>query len=243
MSQSLLTLATNKGFLIYHTSNYHSITKETEYDYMGDLKLAIPLFNSELIFLVGKNGNQYIKSNQIFVWNHRLNKNIAILNFRIDIIDLKLTSHILFVILCNKLILFDIKNLKLIKEIKDVYLDMVSISKKIKNKSFIITACYISYNDLNSVKIIRFKTYKTDIISCSENNINIGFRKIQFLYSSHNYIAVSNKKGKKIHLISLNDLRLKYCFWRGKNPVSIVNISFDEKENFMCVITVNPYLI
>ena len=85
-------------------------------------------------------------------------------------------------------------------------------------------------------------------ITCLDNKSNVtrdqmnlitGFKEIDFIKSSDfgDFICVVGEGANRLHLYSLYDYELKYCFWRGSQKSHTISVSFDLKCRFVSVVT------
>jgi hypothetical protein len=216
------------------------IVSSIEYIEIGDMNIVVPYFSSELLFFVGSLQNKRFPPNKLILWNFRIQELIGSVNLRENINYIKITKNIIFIQIEYKIILFDLKNLRYISTIHDVYnndITKISVNEKFHDFDNDITLTYISNCYKNYIKIIKYKVKNNNLLLKSQSLVISQFKKIQHIYVSSNLITVTNGKGKKIHIYSLHDLNLKFCFWRGYNPSRILSLTIDEYEVYLCVLS------
>ena len=91
-------MATDRGYLIYTTANFMRIVSSyhEQNSPLGSLKLAIPFYQSEILFLVGNINNLIYSSNKLTIWSDKRNEMIASIAFAEEIIDVLIEKCILF---------------------------------------------------------------------------------------------------------------------------------------------------
>lgn len=235
-------MSTNRGYKIYDIRNYLEITENNPYkDYLGNLNIAIPYYRSNIIFLTGSPNNTNFKGSDLVIWNDEKNSVIAKISLKKteEILDVFITWNIFFVSLKNKILIFDIKELKLCQIIEDIYNSTLVSASNLYNPSVI---AHVSNLNPSYIKIEKFITEElTHGMEISRNQMNLitGFNLIDAIKISDfgDYICVVEKGAQRIHLYSLFDYELKFCLWRGSSLSHTIHINFDLKCKFMSVLT------
>ena len=120
-NNNLLSLATNKGYKIFESFNLKQVSEDHEIiELIGDLKIAIPFYESNLIYFVGSDLNQSFPSTQMVVWDDNKKKKLGIIILKDKIYALKIQKEAIYIQVFNKILIFDLINLSYLFTITDV---------------------------------------------------------------------------------------------------------------------------
>ncbi len=69
-NNTLISLATEKGYKIFESYNLKQVSQDDEIiELLGDLQIAIPFYESNLIIFIGTDNNLIFFSNQVVLWD------------------------------------------------------------------------------------------------------------------------------------------------------------------------------
>lgn len=197
----------------------------------------MPLYNSHIICFYSFEGNYSFSNNQLVFWDDINKANFGLIIFPYAITNFYLIQHILFVQVKNILYVLEVISLSLNQKIT-----AISAEKSLLAVSYpTSTISYINnkQDEQSIIHITQFFIGKDRKISTQLDHIIqtnfTSITKIQTTPKGDLLIAVS-KLGNKIHIYSLMDLTLKYCFYLGKAMISISNISLDDDQRFLSLI-------
>ena len=118
---SLLCIATDKGFQIFDSYNFVQLSVEDEYqDLIGPLKLAIPFYESHLVMLVGKNEFSTFPNSHLILWDDIKKLKIGVIILKEKIIDAKIFKEAIYIMITNKILIFGTRNLNFLYSINDI---------------------------------------------------------------------------------------------------------------------------
>ena len=93
-NNTLLSLATNKGYKIFESFNLKQVSEDDEIiELIGDLKIAIPFYESNLIHFVGSDKNLSFPSTQMIVWDDNKKKKLGLIFLKDKIYSLKIQKE------------------------------------------------------------------------------------------------------------------------------------------------------
>jgi hypothetical protein len=207
---------------------------------LGSLKLALPFYDSEIIFIVGESNNTFCPSNKLIVWSDKSYSIISSILFKEEIIDILYDIYSFFVVLKNKILLFNILNFQYVCTLED-------FNTLNKGKGYVLSS-NDSLNFIHSSKIIpnhlKINKFKLDsysqIYSRFQTNLVIkDFKKIQFIETDFfgEYIAVVNESGTKIRIYSSENYACIYKFCRGNSETLIKSLNFDNRNRYLAVVS------
>lgn len=120
-NNTLISLATNKGYKIFESYNLKQVSEDDEIiELLGDLQIAIPFYESNLVFFVGSDSNLNFPSNQVVIWDDIKRKKIGIIMLKEKVYALKVHREAIYVQVSNKILAFELKNLKFLFTLMDV---------------------------------------------------------------------------------------------------------------------------
>jgi hypothetical protein len=213
---------------------------------LGNLKIAIPFFQSEILFLVGEKNNKINPCNKLIIWSDKLNQELGSIILKSDILDVLVEKYVFFVILKNKVLMFDFKNMKYITTFEDF-----NIEKNLHRKLFAVTSelnntiiSFFLVSDMNPnhIKIYKFLVEPKSGKITSKFQMNIilkDFKTIQHIEVDNKgqiLIAV-DETGRKLRLYSTLDYRCIYKFSRGNKNGNVTKICFDHTNKFFAVVS------
>lgn len=216
---------------------------------LGNIKIAIPYFESRLIFLVGAEINNHYGENQVVLYDDKYRKNIGLISLSKEskILNLSITKFAIFIMLKHKIIVYEVISLKYVCTFEDVCEDpsySVKVAHNQHSKDHPIILTYISNLNKNHIKIARFiVNEKNELAFISRVVLITNFESVQFINLSYDacLLAAVSEKGNKIALYDINSIQLnmKYCLWRGKAEAQILHMCFSPKNKFLAVLSTN----
>lgn len=233
------------GFKLYETRTYKLVSTSDEINQygIGDILNCTTLYNSQIVAFMF---NEPRKRNGVFFFDDRNKKKIGGIAFG-EQIEKFFVSHKLFAIFPkdkSKALLFEMKTLKYITTIHDVYKYSLCHGENLKEDLNKITLAHISSLNKNFIKLVVYLTDEnTKKISMKMTmSINTNFTSIQSLEIIGEYVIASSSCGNKIHLYSVKDFSLMYCLFLGNFAYELGNFSFDNKYKFFMCSTNNKYI-
>lgn len=120
-NNTMISLATDKGYKIFESYNLKQVSEEDEIiELLGDLQIAIPFYESNLIFFVGSDSNLNFPSNQVVIWDDIKRKKIGIIMLKEKIYALRVHREAIYVQVFNKILAFELKTLQYLFTLVDV---------------------------------------------------------------------------------------------------------------------------
>ena len=234
---TLLTLATSRGYKIFSAKTLRKVQEETELvrDF-GDLKIVMTYYETSIVFFTGKKNNKKITQKELIIFNDFTQKQIGKFESKEEnIINFYVSKNAIFIALENNLVILELISLKIINIIENVEINNKLVSFNINNN-----IAYILQNQPKKIYINNY-TFKNNILSGTENKyINCIFDWIQFikLSQSGNFISIVSILGNKIHIYKTSNCSLIKCILIGLRIYNIENVSFisnKQKENYFFV--------
>ena len=186
---TLLTLATSRGYKIFSAKTLRKVQEETELvRNLGDLKIVMTYYESSIVFITGKKNNKEITQKQFVIFDDFSQKIIYKFESKNEnIINFYVSKNAIFIALENNLVIIELFSLKIINIIEKVEVNNKLVSFNSNNS--------ISYLMQNNPKNIYINDYifKNNILSeIKQKYINCPFEWVQCinLSQSGNYIAI-----------------------------------------------------
>jgi hypothetical protein len=118
---SLVSIATDKGYKIYESYNFLQVSEDDEFhDLIGPLKIAIPFYESHLVMIVGKDESSIFPHTHLVLWDDMKKLKIGVILLKEKIIDAQITKEAIFILLPNKIMIFNTRDLSYVYTIRDV---------------------------------------------------------------------------------------------------------------------------
>ena len=234
---TLLTLATSRGYKIFSAKTLRKVQEETELvrDF-GDLKIVMTYYETSIVFFTGKKNNKKITQKELIIFNDFTQKQIGKFESKEEnIINFYVSKNAIFIALENNLVILELISLKIINIIENVEINNKLVSFNINNN-----IAYILQNQPKKIFINKY-SFKNNILSgIQKKNINCSFDWIQFikLSQSGNFISIVSILGNKIHIYKTSNCSLIKCILIGLRIYNIENVSFisnKQKENYFFV--------
>ena len=234
---TLLTLATSRGYKIFSAKTLRKVQEETELVRdLGDLKIVMTYYETSIVFFTGKKNNKKITQKELIIFNDFTQKQIGKFESKEEnIINFYVSKNAIFIALENNLVILELISLKIINIIENVEINNKLVSFNINNN-----IAYILQNHPKKIYINKY-SFKNNILSGIEKkNINCSFDWIQFikLSQSGNFISIMSILGNKIHIYKTSNCSLIKCILIGLRIYNIENMSFisnKQKENYFFV--------
>ena len=234
---TLLTLATSRGYKIFSAKTLRKVQEETELVRdLGDLKIVMTYYETSIVFFTGKKNNKKITQKELIIFNDFTQKQIGKFESKEEnIINFYVSKNAIFIALENNLVILELISLKIINIIENVEINNKLVSFNINNN-----IAYILQNHPKKIYINKY-SFKNNILSGIEKkNINCSFDWVQFikLSQSGNFISIVSILGNKIHIYKTSNCSLIKCILIGLRIYNIENMSFisnKQKENYFFV--------
>ena len=234
---TLLTLATSRGYKIFSAKTLRKVQEETELVRdLGDLKIVMTYYETSIVFFTGKKNNKKITQKELIIFNDFTQKQIGKFESKEEnIINFYVSKNAIFIALENNLVILELISLKIINIIENVEINNKLVSFNINNN-----IAYILQNHPKKIYINKY-SFKNNILSGIEKkNINCSFDWVQFikLSQSGNFISIVSILGNKLHIYKTSNCSLIKCILIGLRIYNIENMSFisnKQKENYFFV--------
>ena len=234
---TLLTLATSRGYKIFSAKTLRKVQEETELVRdLGDLKIVMTYYETSIVFFTGKKNNKKITQKELIIFNDFTQKQIGKFESKEEnIINFYVSKNAIFIALENNLVILELISLKIINIIEKVEINNKLVSFNINNN-----IAYILQNQPKKIFINKY-SFKNNILSgIQKKNINCSFDWIQFikLSQSGNFISIVSILGNKLHIYKTSNCSLIKCILIGLRIYNIENVSFisnKQKENYFFV--------
>ena len=234
---TLLTLATSRGYKIFSAKTLRKVQEETELVRdLGDLKIVMTYYETSIVFFTGKKNNKKITQKELIIFNDFTQKQIGKFESKEEnIINFYVSKNAIFIALENNLVILELISLKIINIIENVEINNKLVSFNINNN-----IAYILQNQPKKIFINKY-SFKNNIVSGIEKKyINCSFDWVQFikLSQSGNFISIVSILGNKIHIYKTSNCSLIKCILIGLRIYNIENVSFisnKQKENYFFV--------
>ena len=196
-------MSTNYGFRIYETKTYKQVSSSDDINKygVGDIYNCTTLYNSQIVVFMFNNKE---KRNGVFFFDDGRKTKIGCVVMTEEI-EKFFVSHKIFALFPknkSKVLLFEMKTLKYITTVNDVYKHSLNHAENLKTERNKITLAHISSLNKNYIKIIVYLTNdKSGTISKKMTmSINTNFNAIQTLELLSDFIIVSSSCGNKMSL-------------------------------------------
>ena len=234
---TLLTLATSRGYKIFSAKTLRKVQEETELVRdLGDLKIVMTYYETSIVFFTGKKNNKKIAQKELIIFNDFTQQQIGKFESKKEnIINFYVSKNAIFIALENNLVILELISLRIINIIESVEINNKLVSFNINNN-----IAYILQNQPKKIYINNY-TFKNNFLSGIEKKyINCSFDWIQFikLSQSGNFISIVSILGNKIHIYKTSNCSLIKCILIGLRIYNIENMSFisnKQKENYFFV--------
>jgi hypothetical protein len=156
-NSTLLSIATNSGYKIFESYNYFQVSEDDEiHDLIGPLKICLTLYESHVVFFVGKEENQTFPSTQLVIWDDMKRNKIGVIMLKDKIADVKVNKEAIYIMIPNKIIVFGMKTLSYICTIHDVdHLKSQKLCMSISSNPVILL--HVPNTRSNQVKVTKCK--------------------------------------------------------------------------------------
>lgn len=241
--KKLLIIATNNGYRIYETQTFSLISSLDSFQEMiGNISKASILYSSKLICFLPEDSNQFYNSKTIIFFDDSTRKNLGLINCKERIFNFFLTRYLIFLIVWNKIYVFELKTLKFIFKINNIDIDenLISIEEDYNNennyKLINLAVLPLSFKENNIIMIYKLLISDTNNELIGQQNLGIitNFKNIKKIeLKSKDKIIVLSQFGNKIHIYNCLNNDLLYCIYLGNKRMNVTNFSFDVKEKFL----------
>ena len=232
LDNSLLTLATNKGYQIYNSLTHKKISF---YPKAGALSFANTFYKSQLIFFIGTETNKVFQPTKFVIWDDSKKKKKGILELKTLITNCFVSDNIIFLFTKETLLLFELTTLSYINSFTNLYYHKNSKTYSITPLNAI---AFITKDEISKVKIRLFELADKKKINVRKIDIQTNFNFIQGVHLSDNlkYLAAITFLGNKVHVYEVKSKNLAMCFFLGNIMSTIRHISFDLKEKYLLIL-------
>ena len=119
---TLLTLATSRGYKIFSAKTLRKVQEETELvRNLGDLNIVMTYYESSIVFITGKKNNKNITQKQLIIFDDFSQKIIGKFESKKEnIINFYVSKNAIFIALENNLVILELISMKIINIIENV---------------------------------------------------------------------------------------------------------------------------
>ena len=231
--QTLLTLATSRGYKIFSSESLRQVQEETELvrDF-EDLNIVMTYYSSNIVYFTAKKNNPKISLKELIIFDDFSQKIISRFTSKDEnIIDFYVSKNALFIALENKIVILEIISMKIINLIENV-----EINNKLISFNNFDNMTYTQQKIAKKV-FIEFYYFKNhSLYKITKKTINTSFDYAQLIKisPSGNFIAILSILGPKIHIYNNSNNRLIECILIGTKVYNVVKLSFiNKKENYI----------
>lgn len=217
------TCGTTTGFNVYNTDPFRVImSRKIE----GGISHIEMLYVTNLFAFVGSGKNPLYPSNKVIIWDEHRQKNIAELIFRSIVRNVKLKRDKIYVVLDNKVKLYNFTDLKLLEEI-----DTCENATGLFGVAGDQTTNIYTYpsTDIGTVTVVTNDAKKTKI------NAHVNELACIALNYNGTMIATASNRGTLIRVFDTTSGNKLYEFRRGLDTTTIQNICFDINSKWLVV--------
>ena len=234
---TLLTLATSRGYKIFSSKTLRKVQEETELvrDF-GDLNIVMTYYETSIVFFIGKKNNKIITQKELIIFDDFSQKQIGkFVSKKENIINFYVSKNCIFVALENNLVILELISMKVINIIEKVEINNKLVSFNPNNN-----IAYIFQNQSKKIYIDNY-SFENNILSrIDKKYINCPFEWVQYikLSQSGKFIAIASILGNKIHIYKTSNCSLIKCILIDIRIYNIENMSFiynKQKENYFSV--------
>ena len=234
---SLMTLATSRGYKIFSSKTLRKVQEESELVRdLGDLNIVMTYYESSIVFFTGRKNNKNVTQKELIIFDDLGQKQIGKFESKKEnIINFYVSKNAIFIALENNLVILELFSLRVINVIENVEINNKLVSFNVND-----SIAYLLQNLKKNIYINKYN-FKNNLITGKVSKcINCSFEWVQSLKLSQsgNYIAIVSTLGNKIHIYQTSNCSLIKCIFIGKTVFNIQNISFiynKEKENYFSV--------
>jgi len=208
----LLTIGKTNGYIIISIENNKVLNEKYT---LGAINIVELYYSTNILFIVGDNK----ELNTLNIWDAKLEKYVGFIKNKNYIEKIKINRDYIIIYDNYDINIYTFKNLELIKSIKcnNIYFDL---SINVNNLIICSNTGYIKVYNLDNNNCEIFKAHDSSI---------------QYLKISrtNKYIASVSEYGRKIKIFDLYTTKLKKILYRGVLTSKIINIEFDEIDNYI----------
>jgi len=152
---TLICFATDKGYKIFESYNLKRVSEEDEFqELIGDILIAIPFYESNIVIFVGSDKNLNFPSNQVVIWDDVKRKKLGIIILKEKIYSVQVHKEAIYVQIFNKILAFEFTTLKYLFTLIDV--NCLSSDKLLTSHN--INQVVLAYQ--SSLRLYQFKIAK-----------------------------------------------------------------------------------
>ena len=190
-SKNLLSLATNKGFQIYSINSFFKISDSSS-EKLGELNIAIPLYLSKVILIVGKNPDSPITNCQFILYDDKSKNQMCVVSFKEKIFSAKIIIEGIFISFLDKIKIFDLKKLDNIIDIDDIFESKINLS--LEDSNLILSEISNSKRNILNIYNMKFSKENEELTIVDSYQIEIPCKTL--------YKISIDKKGKNVCIAS-----------------------------------------
>ncbi|KAL9652327.1 hypothetical protein ABK040_011984 [Willaertia magna] len=210
------------------------------YSQPGGMSVVQMLYSSSLLALVGAGHQASLSPRRLQLFNSSENKAICELNFTSTILNIKLSKRRLVVVLQDKLHLFDISSMKILRTIEtENKLGLCALSSIPSStptgvsgvKNDVSYLAFPSGSEVGDVVLYdAINPRPINVIKAHKSDVSI----IQFNQDG-SMLATASGKGTVIRIFSIPGCELLTTLRRGSTAARIYSISFNADSSLVCV--------
>ncbi|ELP95106.1 WD repeat domain phosphoinositide-interacting protein, putative [Entamoeba invadens IP1] len=218
-------LGTSDGFSVYGIEHMR-LKERFKRTFSGGLKIVELLYKTNLLLLVGGGSNPAFPPTKLIIWDDYQNKAISELDHDSEIISAKFRKDIIIVVLANKVLVYDFKNLNH----KEVF-------KTCPNPKGIIAVSYLETKIVAFPSVEEGKVVIADLEKETSTTIEVHKHEISLMALSLDgtLLATTSSEGTLIRVWRIETGDKVKEFRRGKSVATIYSLSFSCDSKFIVI--------
>ena len=127
---SLMTLATSRGYKIFSSKTLRKVQEESELVRdLGDLNIVMTYYESSIVFFTGRKNNKNITQKELIIFDDLGQKQIGKFESKKEnIINFYVSKNAIFIALENNLVILELFSLRVINVIENVEINNKLVS-------------------------------------------------------------------------------------------------------------------
>jgi len=175
---SLMTLATSRGYKIFSSKTLRKVQEESELVRdLGDLNIVMTYYESSIVFFTGRKNNKNVTQKELIIFDDLGQKQIGKFESKKEnIINFYVSKNAIFIALENNLLILELFSLRVINVIENVEINNKLVSFNVNDN-----IAYLLQNQKKKIYINKYN-FKNNILSGKGSKcINCSFEWVQSL--------------------------------------------------------------
>jgi len=222
-TKDCIIFGTVTGFYVYTLEPFKKIIARK---IPGGVSIVQMLYRSNIIIFTGNTNTGLYPNTKLIIWDDNCRGVIGEIEFKFQILNLKITKNIIIVVTKVKIYIYNFQNLELIRSIETVDNINGICSITLNND------CLIAYPG-SSIGEIHITKQNNDYLKIIKAHLS----KIQLFNISNNgkYIVTCSEKGTLLRIYEIETGILYKEFRRGSDQTIIIDLKFsDDMKYLLC---------